>query len=107
MCIYVCATVYKRTHTHTCLSLQQSHLVGEELHHVFLSKGGREQVAEGGAGGGEQAGQHQALPGPEYSTGEHVLEEEEHQDDDEDDVTVSIALPLTRKEEPGMAKDCL
>lgn len=95
----------------SCLLLQQCHLLGEELHHVFLPKGGREQVAEGGASGGEQAGQHQTLPRPEYSTGEHVLEEEEPRDDDEDDddddVPMSVAVSLTRKEEPGMAKDCL
>lgn len=50
------------------LSLQQGDLVGEQLDHVLLSKGGGKQEAERGASGGEQAGQSQTLPRPEYGT---------------------------------------
>lgn len=52
----------------TDLSLQQGDLVGEQLDNVLLSKGGGKQEAERGAGGGEQAGQSQTLPRPEYGT---------------------------------------
>lgn len=58
-----------------CLSLQQSHFVWEEMDHVLLPKGRREQVAERGACGGEQARQHKTLPGPEYCTSQHVLKD--------------------------------
>lgn len=51
------------------LSLQQGDLLGEQLDHVLLSKGGSKQEAERGACGGEQAGQNQTLPWPKYGTG--------------------------------------
>lgn len=50
------------------LSLQQGDLLGEQLDHVLLPKGCGEQEAEGGACGGEQAGQNQTLPRPEYGS---------------------------------------
>lgn len=52
-----------------CLSVQQGHLLWEDLNHVLLSKRGGEQEAECGTNSGEQAGQDQTLPGPEYCTG--------------------------------------
>lgn len=50
------------------LPLQQVHFIREELNHMLLPKRSGEQVAERGARRGEQAGQHQTLPGPEYGT---------------------------------------
>lgn len=50
------------------LSLQQGDLVGKQLDHVLLSEGGGKQKAEGGACGGEQAGQNQTLPWPKNGT---------------------------------------
>ena len=55
------------------LTLQQGYFVREEADDVLLPKGGGEQVAEGGARGGQQAGQGQTLPGPEQSPRQHVL----------------------------------
>lgn len=42
---------------------------------MLLSERRGEQEAECGARRGEQAGQQQTLPGPEYRTSEHVLKE--------------------------------
>lgn len=53
----------------TDLPLQQGDLLREQLDHVLLPKGGGKHEAERGACGGEQAGQNQTLPRPEYGTG--------------------------------------
>ena len=55
------------------LSLQQGHFVREEADDMLLPESGGEQVAEGGARGGQEAGQGQTLPGPKQSPGQHVL----------------------------------
>lgn len=50
------------------LPLQQRHFIREEMSHILLSKDRGEQEAECRAGCGEQTGQYQTLPGPEYCT---------------------------------------
>lgn len=57
------------------LSLQQGDLLREQLDHVLLSKCSGKQEAERGACGGEQAGQNQTLPWPEYGSSQHVLQD--------------------------------
>lgn len=57
------------------LPLQQGDLLREQLDHILLSKGSSKQETERGACGGEQAGQNQTLPRPEYGTGQHVLKD--------------------------------